>query len=91
MKSQLQRYEGMFEEIFLQEIISKVTGKAAKPLAPEVQDKSFGLKNPLSLKDYFVDTTCLEANIHFPADWTLLRDATRTRPLIPMQQSAIAF
>ncbi|MEI6125111.1 MAG: hypothetical protein WCQ99_01020, partial [Pseudomonadota bacterium] len=24
-----------------------------------------------------MDTTCLEANIHFPVDWTLLRDATR--------------
>jgi len=77
-KSQLQRYEGMFEEEFLREIISEVTGKAAEPVEPEVQEKSFGLKNPLSLKDYFVDTTCLEANIHFPVDWTLLRDATRT-------------
>jgi hypothetical protein len=77
-KSQLQRYEGMFEEEFLREIISEVTEKAAEPVVPEAQDQGFGLENPLSLKDYFVDTTCLEANIHFPVDWTLLRDATRT-------------
>jgi len=25
-----------------------------------------------------MDTTCVEANIHFPVDWVLLRDATRT-------------
>ena len=45
---------------------------------PEVQDQVFGLEKPISLKEYFVDTTCLEAHIHFPVDWTLLRDATRT-------------
>ena len=26
----------------------------------------------------FADTTCVKANIHFPVDWILLRDATRT-------------
>lgn len=77
-KSQLQRNEGMFGEAFLREIISQVTGKAAEPVASEIQDQGFGLENPISLKEYFVDTTCLEANIHFPVDWTLLRDATRT-------------
>ena len=25
-----------------------------------------------------MDTTCLEANVHFPTDWVLLRDAART-------------
>jgi hypothetical protein len=30
------------------------------------------------LAEYFVDTTALKANIHFPVDWVLLRDATRT-------------
>ena len=77
-KSQLQRYEGMVGEEFLREIISQVTGKAAEPVAADVQDQAFGLENPISLKEYFVDTTCLEANIHYPVDWTLLRDATRT-------------
>jgi hypothetical protein len=26
----------------------------------------------------FLDSTCLKANIHYPVDWVLLRDATRT-------------
>jgi hypothetical protein len=30
------------------------------------------------LEEYFLDSTCLKANIHFPTDWVLLRDAVRT-------------
>ncbi len=26
----------------------------------------------------WIDSTCLKANIHFPIDWVLLRDAVRT-------------
>src|SRR2546425_5594390 len=33
---------------------------------------------PLDLESAFVDTTCVEANIHYPVDWVLLRDGTRT-------------
>lgn len=36
------------------------------------------LKEALDLEEYFVDTTCLKANIHFPTDWVLLRDGVRT-------------
>jgi IS5 family transposase len=36
------------------------------------------LAQPLDLESVFLDTTCLAANIHFPVDWVLLRDATRT-------------
>jgi len=32
----------------------------------------------VDLMDVFFDSTCLKANIHFPVDWVLLRDATRT-------------
>lgn len=77
-KSQLQRHEGMFGEEFLREIISQVIGKAAELTTAEGEDQALGLEKPISLKEYFLDTTCLEANIHYPVDWTLLRDATRT-------------
>jgi hypothetical protein len=30
------------------------------------------------LETCFLDTTCLVANIHYPVDWVLMRDATRT-------------
>ena len=36
------------------------------------------LRAALDLDTYFVDTTCVKANIHFPVDWILFRDATRT-------------
>ena len=32
----------------------------------------------LSFDEIFADTTCVKSNIHYPVDWVLLRDATRT-------------
>jgi IS5 family transposase len=32
----------------------------------------------LDLEEYFLDRTCLQANVHFPTDWVLLRDGVRT-------------
>ena len=42
------------------------------------QPKKLGLVEALNLEEYFLDSTCLKANIHFPTDWVLLRDAVRT-------------
>jgi len=42
------------------------------------QPKKLGLAEALNLEEYFLDSTCLKANIHFPTDWVLLRDAVRT-------------
>jgi hypothetical protein len=39
---------------------------------------AFGLGAPIDFDDIFFDSTCLKANIHFPVDWVLLRDAVRT-------------
>jgi len=36
------------------------------------------LSEALDLEDYFLDSTCLKANVHFPTDWVLLRDGVRT-------------
>ena len=38
----------------------------------------FGLPAPIICDEVFFDSTCLKANIHFPVDWILLRDGTRT-------------
>lgn len=37
-----------------------------------------GLPQPVSLENCYLDACALTANIHFPVDWVLLRDATRT-------------
>jgi hypothetical protein len=36
------------------------------------------LEQPVDLSECFMDTTCIKANIHFPVDWLLIRDAIRT-------------
>jgi len=36
------------------------------------------LAEPIDATEVFFDSTCLKANIHFPVDWGLLRDAART-------------
>lgn len=40
--------------------------------------RKLGLKEALDVEEYFLDSTCLKANIHFPTDWVLLRDGVRT-------------
>src|SRR5207253_9179826 len=40
--------------------------------------KKLRLRAPLDLEVCFLDTTCAQANIHYPVDWVLLRDATKT-------------
>ncbi len=37
-----------------------------------------GLSAPLDMGVCLIDGTCLETNIHFPVDWVLLRDVSRT-------------
>jgi hypothetical protein len=42
------------------------------------EPRKLGLREALDLEEYFVDSTCLKANVHFPTDWVLLRDGVRT-------------
>ena len=44
----------------------------------EPPSAAFGLPAPISLDNVYFDSTCLKADIHFPTDWVLLRDAART-------------
>lgn len=37
-----------------------------------------GLEKPVDASLEFFDTTCLDANIHFPVDWVLLKDVAAT-------------
>ena len=72
-KSELQRYAYWLEKP--QQMRSLNNGLLQAGLH---QPQALQLEKPLDLEDYFLDTTCLKANIHFPVDWVLLRDATRT-------------
>lgn len=39
---------------------------------------TFGLTESIRFDDVYFDSTCIKADIHFPIDWVLLRDAART-------------
>lgn len=71
-KSTLQRYFGWWTEAEVRQLIQQLLVQAAQ--APEQLD----LAQPLDLESAYLDSTCLCANIHYPVDWVLLRDATRT-------------
>ena len=76
-KSTLERYEKMIPEGLIREIIRQLVTAAAMP-AVNAAAQPLGLEEEIDLDEYFLDSTCLKANIHFPVDWVLLRDATRT-------------
>ena len=71
-KSTLQRYALWWTEPEVRQLLEKLHCLGAA--APQ----QLGLAEPLDLETAFLDTTCLAANIHYPVDWVLLRDATRT-------------
>lgn len=71
-KSTLQRYAQWTDRATLDQLIHELIVQAHS--AP----KTLGLAQPVALDACFLDTTCVEANIHYPVDWVLLRDATRT-------------
>ncbi len=76
-KSALERYEKMFPEVIIREL-STIVLKAATTSVPETEDNQLKLEEGITMDDYFADSTCVKANIHYPVDWVLLRDATRT-------------
>src|SRR2546428_9056865 len=71
-KSTLQRYSQWTDEAAVHRLVDQLNQQA------HVDPKKLRLRAPLDLEACFLDTTCLQANIHYPVDWVLLRDATRT-------------
>lgn len=71
-KSELQRCAEWLPESVVRELVGRLLQSAAQSPVP------LGLAEPLDLDQYFLDTTCVKANIHYPVDWVLLRDGTRT-------------
>ena len=71
-KSSLQRYQTWLPEEQMRPLMEQLLGQG-RDQAPLLQ-----LKESLDLETAFLDCTCVKADIHFPVDWALLRDATRT-------------
>jgi hypothetical protein len=73
-KSVLERASKFFtaEQVrWMKQVLIEMCGK-------EDRAKEIGLMAPVATETCLVDTTCLEANIHFPIDWVLLRDVAGT-------------
>lgn len=71
-KSTLQRYSRWTDEAAVRRLVDQLNERA------HVDPKKLRLSAPLDLEACFLDTTCVPSNIHYPVDWVLLRDATRT-------------
>lgn len=71
-KSTLQRYSQWCDDPTVRQLVHQLTQQA------HLHPQKLRLRAPLDLEACFLDTTCVEANIHYPVDWVLLRDATRT-------------
>jgi hypothetical protein len=76
-KSTLDRYGRFLPEDKINQLgatLLQLAGQQAEGDAPQV----LGLENALNLTSVWLDSFCLKANIHYPTDWVLLIDATRT-------------
>ena len=71
-KSTLQRYSQWADEPTVRALVNQLNQLSHD------QPAQLDLQAQLELETYFLDTTCVAANIHYPVDWVLLRDATRT-------------
>jgi len=82
-QSQLQRHAEVVEEVDLRGVVARLL-EAARGPAEAGQPQPIGLGEELELETYFLDSTWVKLNIHFPVDWVLLREATRTLMKAPM-------
>jgi len=71
-KSTLERYDKWWPQADIGQAVRELLSVGAA--TPE----KLPLAEAVDLESAFLDTTCLSANIHYPVDWVLLRDATRT-------------
>ena len=76
-KSSLERFNHWVSEATLTPTHRKLVTQAVTP-ASAGRPQPLNLIEPVDATEVFFDSTCLKANIHFPVDWVLLRDATRT-------------
>ena len=78
-KSTVDRYEDWIDTEAIRVLTTELIQQAAGIAAPsQDQANPLGLAEPIDLEDIWKDGTCLKVNIHYPIDWVLLRDCTRT-------------
>ena len=74
-KSSIERFEKLIPAEEIMELVDKLN----KAVADEkIVEQLLYREAEMKMDRIFADTTCMPANIHFPVDWLLLRDATKT-------------
>lgn len=73
-KSAINRFAQWLPEDKMERILRALTDA----ISDEDKALEIGLQTNLDMEIAWIDGTCLEANIHFPVDWVLLRDGVRT-------------
>jgi len=74
-KSSVERFEKMFTDEEIASLVHDLNRAVSDPA--EVQALLYR-ETALRFDEIFADTTCVKANIHYPTDWIMLRDAVRT-------------
>lgn len=74
-KSTIERFEKLFSDEEITQLIHELNRAVADK---EGAEQLLYRETALRFDEIFADTTCVKANIHFPVDWVLFRDATRT-------------
>ena len=74
-KSTIERFEKCFPQEALSDLIHNLNRAVADATSAE---QLLYRETELRFDEIFADTTCVKSPIHFPVDWVLLRDATRT-------------
>lgn len=73
-KSALQQYAHWLDEGEMRKLIEGLL-RSATGLG---EDPPLGLAESVEVGTIWLDATCVDANMHFPVDWVLLRDGVRT-------------
>jgi len=74
-KSSLERFEKYWSKDDLTALIHAQNEYVSQP---QNAKELLHTEDPLDFTHFYADSTCIEANIHYPVDWLLLRDAVRT-------------
>ena len=77
-KSTVENYEREIPEEVIRKLAALLLQAGAGGDEDGGKENRLGLARPVSARACYLDTTCIKANIHFPVDWVLLRDAVRT-------------
>lgn len=74
-KSTIERFEKLFDIERVTDLVHQLNRGVSSELGAQ---ELLYRETALRFDKIFADSTCVKADVHFPVDWILLRDATRT-------------